>query len=48
MSLINRLLPSPAGRDGDAVQPGRWTGSDWAGSRLLAPMYAAAQMNNEL
>jgi hypothetical protein len=48
MSLINRLLPPPAGRDGDAARPGRSTGSDWAGSKLLAPMYAAAQMNNEL
>jgi NAD(P)-dependent dehydrogenase (short-subunit alcohol dehydrogenase family) len=48
MSLINRLLPPPAGREGDAARPGRSTGSDWAGSKLLAPMYAAAQMNNEL
>ena len=37
MSLINRLLPPPDGRDGDAPQPGRSTGSDWAGSKLLAP-----------
>jgi hypothetical protein len=47
--MINRLLPPRAGRDGDAARrPGRSTGSDWAGSKLLAPMYAAAQMNNEL
>jgi NAD(P)-dependent dehydrogenase (short-subunit alcohol dehydrogenase family) len=48
MSLINRLLPPPGGRDGDTAQPGRSTGSEWAGSKLLAPMYAAAQANNEL
>jgi hypothetical protein len=48
MSLMNRLLPAPAGPDGDVARPGRTTGSDWAGSPVMAPTYAAAQRNNEL
>jgi NAD(P)-dependent dehydrogenase (short-subunit alcohol dehydrogenase family) len=48
MSLVDRLLPPAAGPSGDVAQPGRATGSDWAASRILAPMYAAAQKNNEL
>ena len=48
MSLVNRLLPRTVGPEGDVAEPGRSAGSDWASSTLLAPMYAAAQRNNEL
>ena len=48
MSLVERLLPRAAGPEGDVAQPGRSVGSDWANSPILAPMYAAAQKNNEL
>jgi NAD(P)-dependent dehydrogenase (short-subunit alcohol dehydrogenase family) len=48
MSLMNRLLPTPAGRDGDTARPGRATGAAWPGSPIMAPMYAAALRNNEL
>ena len=48
MSLMNRLLPTPAGQNGDAARRGRTTGSEWAASPILAPMYAAARRNNEL
>jgi NAD(P)-dependent dehydrogenase (short-subunit alcohol dehydrogenase family) len=48
MSLVDSLLPEPAGPDGDATKAGRATGSAWAGSKVLTPMYAAAQRNNEL
>jgi NAD(P)-dependent dehydrogenase (short-subunit alcohol dehydrogenase family) len=48
MALVNRLLPRATGPDGDVAQPGRAIGSMWAQSTLLAPMYAAAQKNNEL
>ena len=48
MALVNRLLPRAVGPEGDVAQPGRSSGSDWASSKVLAPMYAAAQQNNEL
>ena len=48
MSLVERLLPRATGPEGDVAQPGRSVGSDWAHSPILAPMYAAAQKNNEL
>jgi NAD(P)-dependent dehydrogenase (short-subunit alcohol dehydrogenase family) len=48
MALVNRLLPRATGPDGDVAQPGRATSSAWAQSTVLAPMYAAAQKNNEL
>ena len=48
MSFVQRLLPRTAGPEGDVAQPGRSVGSDWARSPILAPMYAAAQKNNEL
>jgi NAD(P)-dependent dehydrogenase (short-subunit alcohol dehydrogenase family) len=47
-SLVDRVLPSAVGAAGDIAQPGRAVGSDWARSRILAPMHAAAQRNNEL
>ena len=48
MSLVDRLLPKATGPEGDVAEPGRSAGSDWASSAVLAPMYAAAQKNNEL
>jgi short-subunit dehydrogenase len=48
MSLVDRLLPPAVGPNGDVARPGRATGSEWAASKVLAPMYAAAQKNNEL
>ena len=48
MSLVHRLLPRAVGPQGDVAQPGRSAGSDWASSTVLAPIYAAAQKNNEL
>jgi NAD(P)-dependent dehydrogenase (short-subunit alcohol dehydrogenase family) len=48
MTLADRLLPSPAGPEGDVAEPGRSAGSEWASSTALGPMYAAAQKNNEL
>ena len=48
MSLVHRLLPQAVGPEGDVAAPGRSAGSDWASSAILAPMYAAAQQNNEL
>src|SRR5687768_9036960 len=47
-SLIHRFLPRAVGAEGDVAQPGRSVGTDWAQSRVLAPMYAAAEKNNEL
>jgi hypothetical protein len=34
--------------EGDLAQAGRTTGADWVLSKVLTPMYAAAQKNNEL
>ena len=48
MSLVHRLLPKAVGPEGDVAESGRSAGSDWASSTVLAPMYAAAQRNNEL
>jgi NAD(P)-dependent dehydrogenase (short-subunit alcohol dehydrogenase family) len=48
MSLVHRLLPQAIGPEGDVAEPGRSTGSAWASSTVLAPMYTAAQKNNEL
>jgi NAD(P)-dependent dehydrogenase (short-subunit alcohol dehydrogenase family) len=47
MSLVNRLLPAPAGSDGDTARPGRASGSEWSASPVMAPMHAAARQNNE-
>lgn len=48
MTLVQHFLPRAVGPEGDVAEPGRLAGSDWASSRLLAPMYAAALENNEL
>jgi short-subunit dehydrogenase len=48
MSLVHALLPRAAGAEGNVAEPGRSVGSDWASSRVLASMYAAAEKNNEL
>jgi NAD(P)-dependent dehydrogenase (short-subunit alcohol dehydrogenase family) len=48
MSVVHRVLPRAVGAEGDVAEPGRAVGSDWAPSAVLAPMYAAAQKNNEL
>jgi NAD(P)-dependent dehydrogenase (short-subunit alcohol dehydrogenase family) len=48
MTLMNGLLPPPAGADGDRARPGRESESDWAPSRLTNPTYKAAAENNEL
>jgi NAD(P)-dependent dehydrogenase (short-subunit alcohol dehydrogenase family) len=47
MSLVQRMLPAAAGRDGDIAAPGRATTPQWAPLTLLAPLYAAARRNNE-
>jgi NAD(P)-dependent dehydrogenase (short-subunit alcohol dehydrogenase family) len=47
MSLIHRLLPPPAGRDGDEPRLGRESESEWAPSALTEPTYKAAEKNNE-
>jgi NAD(P)-dependent dehydrogenase (short-subunit alcohol dehydrogenase family) len=48
MTLVNGLLPRPAGAEGDLARPGRESESDWAPSRLTEPTYKAAIENNEL
>jgi NAD(P)-dependent dehydrogenase (short-subunit alcohol dehydrogenase family) len=48
ISLVNRLLPRAIGPEGDLAQAGRTIGTEWALSKVLTPMYAAAQKNNEL
>lgn len=48
MTFINGLLPSPVGRDGDRVQLGRESESEWAPSVLTEPTYEAAARNNEM
>jgi hypothetical protein len=48
MSLVDRLLPRATGPEGDVAEPGRAAGAEWEPSTILAPMYAAAQRNNEL
>jgi hypothetical protein len=48
MSVINGLLPSVAGADGDSTRRGRESQSKWAPSALTAPTYKAAVKNNEM
>ena len=48
MSLAQRVLPRAVGRGGDVAQSGRSAGARWVPSAMLAPMYAAAERNNEL
>jgi NAD(P)-dependent dehydrogenase (short-subunit alcohol dehydrogenase family) len=48
LSLVHRVLPRAVGAEGDVAEPGRSVDSDWASSTVLAPMYAAAQKNNEV
>ena len=48
MSLVNRVLPRAVGSEGDVAESGRLAGSNRLSSTVLAPMYAAAQKNNEL
>jgi len=48
MTMINRLLPAAAGREGDVAQRGEVSAAGWATSKLMAPTYAAARRNNEL
>jgi len=47
MSLVHRVLPRSVGVEGDVAEPGRSVDLR-AWSRVLSPMYAAAQKNNEL
>lgn len=48
LALVDRLLPAAVGPSGDIAQVGRAAGPDVAVSAVLAPMYSAAQRNNEL
>ena len=48
MTMINRLLPPPTGKEGDSTRLGRDSESEWAPSALTAPTYKAAEENNEL
>jgi len=48
MSLVHDALPSPAGPEGDLAEPGHAAGAAWEPSAVLAPMYAAAERNNEI
>jgi NAD(P)-dependent dehydrogenase (short-subunit alcohol dehydrogenase family) len=48
MSIMNRLLPSPVGAEGDPARPGRVSKPAGLPTVLLAPMYGAARRNNEL
>jgi NAD(P)-dependent dehydrogenase (short-subunit alcohol dehydrogenase family) len=48
ISLVNRLLPMATGPEGDRSEDGRSAGSASTSSKILAPMYVAAQRNNEL
>lgn len=48
LELVNRLLPGPAGADGDESRPGWQQPSRWAPSRLTRLSDAAAVANNEL
>jgi NAD(P)-dependent dehydrogenase (short-subunit alcohol dehydrogenase family) len=48
MALMNRLLPGPAGPDGDRAKPGRDSESEWAPSTLTKLTYDAAEENNEM
>ena len=48
MSVVNRMLPAATGPDGNRTEDGRTAGSAMQSSPMLAPMYAAAQRNNEL
>jgi NAD(P)-dependent dehydrogenase (short-subunit alcohol dehydrogenase family) len=48
MSLINRLLPAPTGRQGDETRLGRDSESEWAPSSLTESTYKAAADNNEM
>jgi short-subunit dehydrogenase len=47
MGIVARLLPGPAGAEGDVARPGRESESKWAPSMLTAPTYKAAAQNNE-
>jgi NAD(P)-dependent dehydrogenase (short-subunit alcohol dehydrogenase family) len=48
MSAVNGILPAVTGSDGNRTEDGRAAGSGSKSSNILAPMYAAAQRNNEL
>jgi NAD(P)-dependent dehydrogenase (short-subunit alcohol dehydrogenase family) len=48
MTMINRLLPAPTGKEGDATRLGRDSESEWAPSALTEPTYKAAEENNEM
>ncbi len=48
MALVARLLPRPAGAEGDVARRGEESESEWAPSKLTAPTYIAAEQNNEL
>ena len=47
-AAVNRMLPHVTGPDGDRAEDGRTAGSAWGSSTVLAPMYSAAERNNEL
>ena len=47
MAIVHRVLPRPAGPEGDVAQPGRVAGAAWTSARALSPMRAAARKNNE-
>lgn len=48
MAIVARLLPGPAGAEGDVARRGKESESEWAPSMLTAPTYSAAEKNNEL
>jgi NAD(P)-dependent dehydrogenase (short-subunit alcohol dehydrogenase family) len=48
MTMMNGLLPEPAGLEGNEIRSGRESESAWAPSRITAPTYRAAAQNNEL
>ena len=48
MTMINRLLPPPTGKEGDTIRLGRDSESAWAPSALTEPTYKAAEENNEM
>jgi len=47
MMLVNRILPGPAGHDGDRAQRGRESESKWAPSLATTLSDRAAILNNE-
>jgi len=48
MQIINRLLPGPAGREGDEPRTGWESQSSVSRSPLATPTYRSAEENNEM